>query len=495
MGSPKIVLTAPANEMSNHHGKIFTGFGASISDPPFPVWFTRRLFYPPTKHANGRACHAPYGLRKVEAALVANGFSDLVVVHPYMLGKTVGPETKAIGISCMDPLNLGPTSLTFSSIFRGEAATYIEFKKMMRNPVFKKFNPKIIAGGPGAWQLHMVRDAQQRYGIDTVVLGAGEKVLIELFSKAINEIDLPKTVFAPEPDDEEIAPIKYPSVGGLVEVSRGCGRRCQFCLPDMRERKDFPIARVVKEIRINHDAGANSICLHAEDVMIYGTGPFEKFRPNREKLMQLFTTAVEATKHRRIGIGMSHSSLPPIACDPHAVSLISDVLEIGKSKRAPLLGYQTGIESGSTRIMKKYMGGKSLPYRPEEWPEVVEMAFGTSKDYGWVPTATLIMGMPGETVDDVNASIDLVDDVKDTPSFIVPQFFTPITETILENETIFDVTKMFPEHWKLLARCLEHSVRWADHLRTLYFSPESRTLQVGYWLGYKLLYFFANWGS
>ncbi|MFQ5762695.1 MAG: B12-binding domain-containing radical SAM protein [Candidatus Bathyarchaeia archaeon] len=494
----KVVLTAPANEMSTHHGKIFAGFGASISDPPFPIWFTRRLFYPPVKHKEGRAEFAPYALRKVEASLLANGFAeeDVHLVHPNKLEDTVTSETRAVGISVMAPLNMDPTGLTFSSIFRGEAATYIEFKNLMKLiGELGSASMKVIVGGAGAWQIHFVKDAMERYGIDTVVMGQGEKIAPELFRKAVNGEELPRVVFAHEPNDSEIPAIRRPSVCGLVEISRGCGRRCQFCLPDMRERRDFPVERIIQEVKVNHQAGCRSICLHSEDVMIYGSTAHQRFMPNREKLLKLFTSVVEATKENRSGIGMSHSSLAPIAADPKVVSEISEILEVGKNKQQPLFGYQTGIESGSVRMAKRVMAGKSLPFSPDEWPEVVDMAFGVSKDNGWIPAATLIMGLPGETADDVTATLELVDKLRDVPSFIVPHFFTPITETVLEKETIFDMTKMTDEHWQLLLKCIDHSVKWAELLRHLYFLPESWYLRLGYWIGYRMLYFFGWLGG
>ena len=40
---------------------------------------------------------------------------------------------------------------------------------------------------------------------------------------------------------------------------------------------------------------------------------------------------------------------------------------------------ETGIETGSPRLMKKYMAGKMLPFKPEQWQEIVEDAFGILK--------------------------------------------------------------------------------------------------------------------
>jgi len=149
---PEIVLTSPATEMSDHHRREFLGFGTCSPTPPFPRWLVRLLFYPTIENSKGVAHFAPYGLRKVEASLLQDGFAEdqVVVVHPDFLDDFVGTSTKVVGISVMDPLGLGPVSLTFSSILSGQPATAFEFQKMMRRKCFRKHRPKIILGGPGA---------------------------------------------------------------------------------------------------------------------------------------------------------------------------------------------------------------------------------------------------------------------------------------------------------------------------------------------------------
>jgi len=77
----EIVLTAPATEMSTHHGKEFMGFGTCTPPGVVPSWFVKFFFYPKVKNKNGVVKFAPYGLRKVEAALIENGFNVVTVTH------------------------------------------------------------------------------------------------------------------------------------------------------------------------------------------------------------------------------------------------------------------------------------------------------------------------------------------------------------------------------------------------------------------------------
>ncbi|MBS7625931.1 B12-binding domain-containing radical SAM protein, partial [Candidatus Bathyarchaeota archaeon] len=373
---PQIVLTSPATEMTTHHDREFLGFGTCSPTPPFPQWLTRLLFYPTVRNSSGLAHYAPYGLRKVEAALLNNGFEEeqVALIHPDHLKDYVGPETRAVGISVMDPLGLGPVSATFSAILNGKPATAFEFQRMMSNRCFKEYNPKIILGGPGSWQIHAVKNAQEIFGISTIVIGEADEVAPELFKRAVEGDELPSLVYAKPAIESNIPTIKKPSVNGLVEISRGCGRNCQFCIPTMRPKRDLPIRKILDEVAVNVKGGCRQICLHAEDILLYGSGAEYGFKPANEKVLNLFKSII-GMLNGAANIGISHVSLPAVASSPGLVKDLTHLLGIGDSK-ASFLGVQVGLETGSVRLIKKYMAGKPLPYRPEDWPEVVKTAIG-----------------------------------------------------------------------------------------------------------------------
>jgi radical SAM superfamily enzyme YgiQ (UPF0313 family) len=71
----------------------------------------------------------------------------------------------------------------------------------------------------------------------------------------------------------------------------------------------------------------------------------------------------------------------------------------------------------------------------------------------------MIMGLPGETAEDVRQSIDLVRNLSEYKSFIIPLFFIPIGS--LKKDRFFRTKDMLPEHWELLAACIRHSLKWA----------------------------------
>src|SRR3972149_10876783 len=174
----KIVLTASATEMSDFFNNPFMAFVAGFGKGPIPLWFARNTLYPPVARSpNGRAKYAPYGLRKVEALLLENDFSesDVAVVSPSDLDAFIGPDTKVVGISSMDPTGMGYVSKTYSSLIGGgEPMNALEFQKLVENERLRRVKPKVVVGGFGSWQLKRKKLAAS-YGIDCVIIGGKQE--------------------------------------------------------------------------------------------------------------------------------------------------------------------------------------------------------------------------------------------------------------------------------------------------------------------------------
>ena len=113
-GGVPIVLTASTIEMSDFNLNPFIAFSGG-----FPKFLVRKKLYPPVPfNPDGTAKFAPYGLRKVESLLIEEfGEEKIVTVYPTNLHRFIGPETKIVGISTMDPLGIGfVSSLTMSHL-------------------------------------------------------------------------------------------------------------------------------------------------------------------------------------------------------------------------------------------------------------------------------------------------------------------------------------------------------------------------------------------
>jgi radical SAM superfamily enzyme YgiQ (UPF0313 family) len=462
----KIVLTASATEMSEYGNNPFVAFVGAFASGPVPKWLIRKYLYPPVERTlDGRAKTAPYGLRKVESMLLENGFSstDVAVVHPTDLDKFIGTNTKAVGISSMDPTGMGYVSKTYSSLVGGgEPMNASEFKALANHPAIKKYKPKVIVGGFGSWQLERKRLTKD-YGVDCLVVGPGQDVIVDVFRKAIASEPLPQRVRSSiKPQDEETPLIQHSAIHGAVEISKGCGRNCQFCTPTVQRKVDVPLEKIVKEVELtvneSKDKGTH-ITLVTEDLFLYGAKD-KTFIPNEEAVLKLIKSIAAFPTVK--GIQPSHMSLAPVVCKPNMIKQVAEVLiehSCYNHNGKPIVTAETGIETGSVRLMKKYMAGKMLPYKPEQWREIVEQAFGILNDNDWYPLATLIVGLPDETEADVSETLTLMDDLKGYNSFYVPLFFVPLEDCLLMNKKGAELDSLTKLRWDFLTRCWEYNVR------------------------------------
>jgi len=456
----KIVLTASEVEMSDFNDNPFIAFSASFSHR-IPVWSWKSLYYPTAPvNKDYTAKLAPYGLRKIEAALIEHGFEakDIATTIPKNLNEFIGPETKVIGITSMDPLGLAYVSFTYSSlVFGSMSMTHYYFLKIFENKKLKKYKPRIIVGGPGAWQIG--KNARRKLGIDCIVIGEGDEVAPKLFEKAIKGEKLPEVVHIKNsPQIENIPIIKNSAIHGAVEITRGCGRNCQFCTPTMRRKCDFPIDRIKNEVKINVKNGTGLITLSTEDLFLYGCKMDGKFLPNGLAVYNLIKeiTSIPGVK----GIQPAHISLAPAVADPEMVAEVSHLLQdfchyhyAGKG----IITAETGIETASPRLIEKYMRGKPLPFTPKEWPEVVTQGLGILNDNNWNVVATLIIGLPEENDKDVIKSIELVDEMFNYKGFLVPLLFANLHECILRNERRPNFDELTDLQMEFFTRCWEYN--------------------------------------
>jgi len=468
--------------MSNHHNREFLGFGTTAPPNVVPEWLFKALFFPPIKTVKGIPVEAPYGLRKIEAQLLNEGFKVLTVDPDHL--KSYIDKTNVLGIHVMDPFGIGPASSTFARILKtGEPYVAKYFRLLLEKPEVKEAKRrglKIIVGGPGAWQLKLRPRFVDTHGIDCIIDGEAEKVVGRIFKAAIKGEELPRFYEAKiteAPSIDEIPEIRNPSVNGLIEIGRGCCRGCKFCSVTLRPLRWYPYDKIEKELKVNVSAGIKHGVIHAEDVLLYGS---RNVIPNREKVLKLHRLC---KKHLN-SIGWSHTSLAAVATDP---KLVKEVGEIMLDDNQEWWGAEIGIETGSPELAKKIMPAKARPFRVEQWPEVVKTAAGIMTDNNLVPACTLITGLPQETEEDVIKTIELIEDLKDFKSLIVPLFFVPMGR--LKDKNWFTMEQMNDLQMELLIKCLRHDIYWAKIIMKSYFKGRwySKILLFSYWLFVKII--------
>jgi radical SAM superfamily enzyme YgiQ (UPF0313 family) len=457
----KVVLTASEIEMDECEGGPLASFvpgspiGRNILEST-----KRRTDASPGRTAEGRAKYAPYGLRKVEALLLENGFSesDVAVVHPRDLKHFIGPKTKVVGISSMNPAGKGYVGRTYASIVgKEDSGRAPDVRKLLNHSSIKKFKPVVVLGGFGSWQLEAKNERRRGYSVDCVVIGSGKEGILKVFAEAVEGRPLPRVVRSEESFDDSdhtnMPSIMHAATYGTVEISKGCGRKCQFCPPTMQVRYDIPPERIRKEVEVNLNEGADCIYLAAEDFLMYGASN-NSFVPSKTAPVNLLRDLAKCSGLK--AILPSNFSFAPVVCNPSLVQEASQILleyPWYSYGGRPIVMSETGMETGSSRLMQKYMANKMLPFEAEQWTEIINQAMGILNDNYWFPIVSIIVGLPDEKEDDIVETFELLDDLEEFRALYVPLIFSPL-------ETNRALSRMSLE---LIAMCWKYNIRiWKD---------------------------------
>jgi radical SAM superfamily enzyme YgiQ (UPF0313 family) len=374
---------------------------------------------------------APLSLRAVEAFLIRKlklSKRDCQVTHPNHLKWFIGKNTKIVGISALDPLGLGPVTKTLQFVFGGGNYLNWMFEDLMNEIriLQKKFNFKIVVGGPGAWQVEE-RSILDQYGIDYLVIGEAESILPELLNNILlrgeNNVQVIK---GNDAKVDDIPPLVHSTVNGIVEVTRGCGRNCVFCTSSSDGfMRSLPLETIIESVKVNLREGEHRILLQSDDFLLYGTK--RKFVSDPTRLFTLIEEIKSLKNVRQIlPLHLTYSSI--VYNEKLTESIFSRL-----PREEPFI-IQIGLETGSVHLAEKYLHEKVLPFSPEEWPEVIKKAIELLSRNDVICLSTLIVGFPDESTEDINETISLLKTLEGYPLIIIPMIFTPLKYTHLSEE-------------------------------------------------------------
>jgi radical SAM superfamily enzyme YgiQ (UPF0313 family) len=501
-GGKLMVLTAPLTESIDH-----AGYFIQMSMASLPIWLEGILNkkYPKwrdvERNDDGSARYMPAGLRVLEAALLrAFNKDDIAVCYPEDVDKFIGPDTRVVAVSTHNPLGVTFAAGVYASIFGSNRlpinSHYARemFARIKANPFREHF--KVIVGGSGGWQISQT-NTWDELSVDCIVEGRAESAdTISLFERAIRGDALPRQLDAGHPSSRDaiLVPDKRTTFG-VVEMTTGCGRRCQFCLPDLNPQIDVSKAQIMAGVHANVRDGNNQISLATEDMFIWGQvhtdTPF--YFPNREALLDLYSSIVgtPGVEHHVF----SHSTIAPAVVDPILIEKLTEICLDKSPIKIPLLSTHPekraivpliGLETASVRVAKQIMPSKGVPFSIDDWPSVFIRGLEVLNTHNWFPAVTLIIGNPGETDEDTKATLDFIYEVERRGlfAFFIPSIFTPLHDTRMEKkEGVTETAQLTRLQWQLMMKC------WKMNLRPgqmSWWGPMAWRLgAIGFW-AYKL---------
>ena len=188
----------------------------------------------------------------------------------------------------------------------------------------------------------------------------------------------------------------------FVSIMQGCNMRCSFCIvPDTRgKERGRPIPEIVEEVRRLVDGGVREVTLLGQIVNLYGRTEFEKV-DGKSPFVQLLEAVHEIDGLERIRFTSPH----PIGYRDDLVAAFTYLPKLCSHIHFPM-------QSGSDRILKLMR----RPYKHEKFVKICENMRGARPDLAI--TTDIIVGFPGETEEDFQATVDTVNQLEFDNAFV-----------------------------------------------------------------------------
>ncbi|HOQ66423.1 MAG TPA: TIGR04013 family B12-binding domain/radical SAM domain-containing protein [Methanosarcina thermophila] len=336
--------------------------------------------------------------------------------------------------------------MIYSFTTRQAAKVFMEVKNAGTNSIF-------IAGGP-----HPSGAPEETLEyFDYVVIGEGEETLPELI-KVIQERKNPGEVPGIAYRDRETGSVvitpkrayanldSYPCFDPAkllapIEISRGCPWGCKYCqTPRLfgREVRHRSIDSIVKNARHYSD-----LRFIASNAFGYGS---DGIHPRFDKVEKLLSTLYKLPD-KKIFFGTFPSEVRPEFVTDESVELVRTYCANNT--------LSLGAQSGSDRILKEIRRGHTV----DDSISAVECGL----EHEIIPAVDFIFGLPTETEEDQEKSLDLVRWICKKGGTVRAHYFTPLPGTPYESAVPTEVSDRVRRELGKLALSGKLTGYWENH--------------------------------
>jgi len=224
--------------------------------------------------------------------------------------------------------------------------------------------------------------------VDLVIGPDGYRGLPELIARAREGERAADVAFKGWEHYEDVPPVRDNPISAFVTVQRGCDYRCTFCIVPMtrgpeRSRK---LADVVGEVRRLVDVGSTEVTLLGQTVNSYHDGEHD--------FADLLRAVGSVDGMRRLRF----TSPYPTDFTPRVLAAMAETPAVCEHVHLP-------VQSGSSRTLKRML----RRYDRKRYLDVVA-ALRTAVP-GIALSTDIIVGFPGETEDEFQETLSLVEQV------------------------------------------------------------------------------------
>jgi tRNA-2-methylthio-N6-dimethylallyladenosine synthase len=263
------------------------------------------------------------------------------------------------------------------------------FSRLGELRAVKRARPGVVIGVMGCMaQLEPGRIQERAPHVDLVFGSAAIARVVELVERARGGAPVVETGEAPLVK-LTVRPARRDPLKAFVTVMEGCEKHCTFCVvPTTRGReRSHPPEAVVAEVRDLAAQGCREVTLLGQTVNAYG----RDLTPPTD-LADLLERLDRIPGIARIRFTTSN----PYNLTSRLIRAIRDVPKVVEYLHLPL---QSGSDRVLARMNRGYTRGRYLELIAELRDAVPDIALSTD----------LIVGFPGETDDDFDQTVDMVD--------------------------------------------------------------------------------------
>ncbi len=187
-------------------------------------------------------------------------------------------------------------------------------------------------------------------------------------------------------------------VSSMVTIQEGCDKFCSFCVVPYTRGPEYSrsIKSISDEVKLLSHKGAKEIVFLGQNVNAYN----DKSNNNNAKLSDLIRAISEFDSVKRIRYTTSH----PINMDEELIQEHKNNMKLMPFLHLP-------VQSGSESILKKM----NRKYDPDFYRRTIDRLKKAKPDIEI--SSDFIVGYPGETDQDFNDTLKLIDDIEFTQSY------------------------------------------------------------------------------
>jgi radical SAM superfamily enzyme YgiQ (UPF0313 family) len=218
-----------------------------------------------------------------------------------------------------------------------------------------------------------------------------------------------------------------------------------------------PLETVASDVERNVAHGVTSICALSEDFFRYGHTHARPVDP--PSLKGLLGKLREIRPLRLIQI--DHANVTSVAAfSDDDLREVHDLLVAGQ--RHDYLWVNLGVETASGELLdRNQKGGKIRPFQTAEWGELCDAQVRRLIRAGYFPLVSLILGLPGETPEHVEATVRWIENLRRERLVIFPIFYSPVIPGLGRH---FHASEMSAIHWRLFRLAYNLNFKWIPRM-------------------------------